>query len=106
MWFEDSHHFENGDKYDINKSEVKMKIFRVNFALFLIILNNYFVNFGQAESVAKVRHKITWGENFAGVTGVNNKQHDRHKFSHVQYSKWAPAICHTFFGGRLKRNLP
>jgi hypothetical protein len=21
--------------------------------------------------VAKVRHKITWGENFAGVTGVN-----------------------------------
>ena len=50
-----------GVKYDINKSEIKMKIFKVNFALFFIILNNYFVNFGQAESVAKVRHKITWG---------------------------------------------
>ena len=49
-----------------------MKIFRVNFTLFLIILNNYFVNFGQTEVWLRCATKSRGSENFAGVTGVNN----------------------------------
>ena len=52
----------------MNKNKMKMKIFRVNSRYFLLILNNYFVNFGQVDVWLSYATKSRGGEKLSGNT--------------------------------------